>query len=79
MKLKFVFIKLSYALASFSICMYRCTPSTSSLSIPWTIASANVSTLTVLSTKGIPTALAMLNTGITGKTSNCERVGEVID
>ena len=59
-----------YAFASASICIYRCTPSTSSSAIPCTIASARVSTLTVLSTNGTPTALAILKIGMTGRTSS---------
>ena len=49
----------------------------SSFSNPATIASAKVSTRTVLSTNGIPIALARLKTGMTGRTSvihccNCQ-------
>mmetsp|Transcript_73610 Transcript_73610/g.215724 ORF Transcript_73610/g.215724 Transcript_73610/m.215724 type:complete len:243 (-) Transcript_73610:150-878(-) len=53
-----------------SICMNRCTPETCSSSRPAMIALASVSTRTVLSTKGTPTALATLKTGMIGSTSN---------
>ena len=61
-----------YFLASSSICIYRWIPSTSSSAIPCTMASARVSTLTVLSTNGTPNAHARLKIGMTGRTSNCK-------